>query len=608
MTWRTIFRLRTVLAGAVATTLLTDVACDRKPQVSFSLLVPDAVKEKATWFEIGAFANAPCPPLNQFAGGIPASGTSARAAFHRDAKTRPALGDLARGSYAFAAVAKGDDCAVVAAGCSVVDVGNSNEVSIALKARDNPVGACGAGNVCENGQCVPPNDNAGDSVGADCSLEIIGGGPLDNPLEGNAIVSHPGIVATDNGFLLGYREDDPTVGEAQVTFISIDNGGAIHGITQRTLKDSCAGVEESDGIGLAISDDKALAVVARQPCNGKAGFHGFFLNDPFLLDSADSESIKYGIQVGADFNDVPPSLAPAHALGPAPGGEFFGAFLSGGKALVHKTASHVLPEGVSPNEFGRPGNNTAAWVTATDRLIAMMAMGTGTFKAEPLDGGVFDAGRDAGRDSGPQPVLDAGSSGPVAELRVNLVSVGANLGAIGDPYRIQAQSAESKNAELPVWASLSAQGNRLIVANSAPSGRAEFRIFDLGGSGESLAPIFGPLSVDAPAKPVLFADVAFHKDHAFFAIEQEAVAPDREASIGVVAYRGMAADKNGLSPAFIRFISLGQSTRIPRAVKDVRDGHVAIAASDTRVGIVWTTASKLTPNDATGGYAVLACR
>ena len=41
---------------------------------------------------------------------------------------------------------------------------------------------------------------------------------------------------------------------------------------------------------------------------------------------------------------------------------------------------------------------------------------------------------------------------------------------------------------------------------------------------------------------------------------------------------------------------------------DVHDGRVAVAASDTRVGVVWTTARQLTANDPTGAYAVFACR
>ena len=586
------FPLAVVVTLAMAASI--EMACDRRPQVAFSLLVPQEIRDRATWYEIGAFPGATCPPLGQLAGGIPASGSAARVAFHRESATRPALGNIARGSYAFAAVAKGDDCSVLAAGCSVVDVGKTDEVSIALRAREAPAGACGGGNVCQNGQCVPPNDNAGDTVGAGCSLEVIGGGPLDNPLSTTGYVSHPGIVATKDGFLIAYRESDPVLGEAQVTFMAIDNGGAIAHISQRTLRDTCAGVEESDALGLSVSDGSAMAIVARQRCNDRAGFHGFYILDPFLLDSQDPEGIKYGIQVGPSLAENPPTLSGAHALAPAPGGEFFGAFLSGGRALISPTAQQRLPD-TSPNEFGRPGGNSAAWVTATNRIVAMLALGTGV-----PDVSIPDAGADGGPAS-----VDAGP--PVGQLRLNFVEIGANLAALGQPIVIPAQSSSGSTTNAP-WGSLAAQGTRLIVANSAPGGAPEFRVFDLGTS----TPVAGPRFITGPGnqlpgRSVSFTDVAFHKDYAFFALEHGPILSET-GGIVVVAYKGLAKTSGDLDPVPVRQVSLGSSTRIPRAVRDVRDGRVAIAASDTRVAVVWATARQLTPNDPTGGYALLACR
>jgi hypothetical protein len=44
------------------------------------------------------------------------------------------------------------------------------------------------------------------------------------------------------------------------------------------------------------------------------------------------------------------------------------------------------------------------------------------------------------------------------------------------------------------------------------------------------------------------------------------------------------------------------------SLKDVRNGRIAVAATDTRVALVWLTARQLTANDPSGGYAVFACR
>jgi len=39
----------------------------------------------------------------------------------------------------------------------------------------------------------------------------------------------------------------------------------------------------------------------------------------------------------------------------------------------------------------------------------------------------------------------------------------------------------------------------------------------------------------------------------------------------------------------------------------VRDGRIAVLATDTRVMVAWTTEESLTFNDPTGGYALFAC-
>ena len=60
------------------------------------------------------------------------------------------------------------------------------------------------------------------------------------------------------------------------------------------------------------------------------------------------------------------------------------------------------------------------------------------------------------------------------------------------------------------------------------------------------------------------------------------------------------------TPTFKRSLSLTADPRIP-AHNFVRDGLIAVAASDTRVAIVWTSGKTLTDKDPVGGYAVYAC-
>jgi hypothetical protein len=155
-------------------------ACNGKREVSFDVAVPSSLVSRTEWFEVGAFKDASCAALAPLLkNGVP-EGAAKRVAFRRDDRTTPRFGDLASGKYAFAAVAKGQDCAVIATGCSEADVGEDDSVLVSMTATPEPLGACGEGATCAAARCVPANDNADPSVGASCSLELLGAGPLAN--------------------------------------------------------------------------------------------------------------------------------------------------------------------------------------------------------------------------------------------------------------------------------------------------------------------------------------------------------------------------------------------------------------------------------------------
>ena len=60
------------------------------------------------------------------------------------------------------------------------------------------------------------------------------------------------------------------------------------------------------------------------------------------------------------------------------------------------------------------------------------------------------------------------------------------------------------------------------------------------------------------------------------------------------------------TPVPLRNVSFRREPRISN-VDTVRDGRIALAATDTRVAVAWTTAKVLNNNDHTGGYAIFAC-
>ena len=49
-----------------------DTACNRKPELSFTLHVPDGVRDQTTWYEVGVFADAACPSGAQLSAGLTA--------------------------------------------------------------------------------------------------------------------------------------------------------------------------------------------------------------------------------------------------------------------------------------------------------------------------------------------------------------------------------------------------------------------------------------------------------------------------------------------------------------------------------------------------------
>ena len=255
------------------------------------------------------------------------------------------------------------------------------------------------------------------------------------------------------------------------------------------------------------------------------------------------------------------------------------------------------------------GRISDAWVAATDQAVALVAGGTpsgataergrrrATRRRERAtaagdDGGAGDGGR---RRRATTPGRPGSSSGTTAE-RPHAERVDAPL---QPRRRSEPTGAPSLGASIgPAtqfpgnWGAVAALAGRAFVASDGQTSDkpVAYRAFDLGSGAPSVVGGYSPLG----SGPVLYADVAFHQDHLFFAVE-------RPGGITLDAF-----DNATTTPAFLREISLGGDPRIP-TIADVRDGRVAVLATDTRVIVAWTTQEVLGPDDATGGYVVFAC-
>ncbi len=290
---------------ALASLVIVAQACSGKPEVSFAIAMPDDVRAQTAWFEIGVYRGASCEALAPLlANGVPDTATS-RFAFARDTTPLPSTGELESGSYAFAGVARAGDCGVIAAACTVIDVDEKKTVTVELSPTAAPSGACGAGSVCAASRCVPAGDRNDPSVGAQCSLELLGAGPLASAAAGGGTtVSAPAIAATPNGFVIVYREIDPNGTTARVTILPIDTAGGSFDAMRPLLNGRCATSKETDGIGLVMNGVDGQIVLARSACSGKPGLE--------LLSFAS----KPEVTVNPDFRSSDSPLAQRLVLSP----------------------------------------------------------------------------------------------------------------------------------------------------------------------------------------------------------------------------------------------------------------------------------------------------
>jgi hypothetical protein len=537
-------------ARAVAFALVGCVGCG-PPDASLSLQIPSSVLDETAWIEVG-FLPGGCPPLEALADGLPPGGTVARVAFKRDDVKPPPVGLVASGTYGVAATARNATCGVLAMGCTNVDLGSNRGIQVALSAASAPTGACGAGTVCRYARCVPPTSADDPSIGVNCSLELMGSGPLGNPLAVETQVGSPAVVPTQTGFVIAYREYEPISGLGRLTLYPVDNGGAALPARVETLGGRCPMTDETDGVGLGLSGDKGLVVLARAPCMGKSGYDFYAITPAAEVTKLNVDNSAMGLAL---------SLSPAKSVTLGAGGQYVLGVRVGTTGVLQSTDGIVAMAG--NNKLGTTAD-TGVWIATSSKLIG--ALFAGPSKAQIPDGGMPEGGM--------EPMLRL-SAAPLATAIGNLPT----------------------GIEFPAtWGSLAALGTRIVVVSSGiSSGKPiAYRTFDLVGNLVQQGPSDGFNTQSLKGKPI-FADVALSQDYMLTVVEQPG-------SLSLVVF-----DHATTMPIFKREVELGDDPRLP-AINTVRDGRIAIAASATRVIVVWATGSVLDMNDPVGGYAVYACR
>jgi hypothetical protein len=565
-------------AGFVLLALAPLPSCRTTPTDGFVLNVPASVASRVVWYEVGVFPGPGCTALApQLAGGIPAEGYVQRLAFPASDTSPPSIADLPRAKYAIGVAARASDCSVLATGCTDADLSQTSAVTVVLNAVPTPQGACTDGATCADAECTPE----GGDVGAGCSLTLVGAGPLADPLGLlGTVMSAPALAATGNGFLIAYREWDPNTGDARITVIPVDDQGGL-GTPQQTPQVPCLAIQVSDAAALVFSGSSGVVAASRAGCPSAMGLADSGID----LALVDPNGV-FSSPAFADLGQTPLQLSTAHAMAQSGAGTFV-AYVQGSVASVATLTGTSLG---SPASFG-DGRMADGWVAASDDVVALLGRSEPASGSPPSeDGGGEDAaaaadagtGDDADTPSSPE---DGSTPTPsTSTLDLNLVSVedgGSSFAALPTP------------AEFPGnWGSVAALGGRVFVASDGQTSGAPvaYRAFDLGTASPALVGAYNPLGTG----PVLFADIAFHQDHLF-------VASERQGEITLDVF-----DDATTTPVLLREVSLGADARIP-STSNVRDGRVAVLATDTRVIVAWTTQESLQPDDATGGFAVFAC-
>jgi hypothetical protein len=546
-----------------------DSACWGTPNVGFELTIPPSISAAVAWVEIGAFAQGVCPTASELAGGVPEAGPVARVVFQPTDTSPPAFGDLAKGTYGFAAVARAFDCTVIGEGCSVVDVGKANGISIDITPLSSRAGACEPGSTCIDAVCVEQGDAAAGATSG-CSLAFVGAGPLADPLgyDTSRLLSAPAIVATGSGFLLAYREFLPEAADgcatssatARLTLIAIDDAGASSPPQQLALEDRCSESPESDATALAWNGSSGVVAVSRQTCpTSPPGV------DIFAVDAEGAKTGGGFSPTGADAV----TLSQAHGLAYTSKGLLLATVNAGAQAAaVTVVNGTTLGPATSTFPFGDVTGALGAYVTATTLGTGLLSLGSSA------------AGPDASPDAADPPVPSSDGGLPFYTASFTSLGVGAGLKKLPSPNDFSAS-----------WVSMSGVDNRILVATNGASASNPivWYAYDIGAAAPAAVDGFAPQAMG----DIAYADVALHADNAFFAAQIGD-------SVALLAFR-----KASTYPELLTEYDFANDARIP--IGSVRDGLVAVAADATRVAVVWGTGKTVTDDEDLGGYAVFAC-
>lgn len=375
---------RSLVLAAVAGTALS---CDTRPSLSVELRIPASVNNVVS-YELGAFPGGSCGTLQPtLIGGLPLIGTAARSTFPQGGAPL-GLGGLAQGNYALGIVGRDATCKVQATGCSDVALDGTKSVSITVGAVAAGGGECSPDATCVNARCVPKpiTETSG------CTMSVVAYGALDGAIDSASVaVSGPAIVADDDGFRVGYRLIDPANGttgnqpNSRYGYFTINNSGAVVKHNTQPFDDGCENKPLSDGLGFLRYKGKLLMHMSIPVCK-----HGSSTASEgwtrFVDWSNEATPIEYDPASG-DRSSATPTLAMQGSVVPfavSASDERLivmrkeTVLLGGTDSLMFQTYSSTAFTPKNDLVFMGPEVGSSVEAAASNELIATMTQGTGT--------------------------------------------------------------------------------------------------------------------------------------------------------------------------------------------------------------------------------------
>ena len=407
-------------------------------------------------------------------------------------------------------------------------------------------GMSGSGASAGTGASAGKGGSAGGGGG--CSLVVDKAGDLPPPISPTARVSGPAVAATDDGFVIGYRDQDGSDSRAVLAFLTDD--GKLSPAQMYDLG-GCASKEPADGVGIAYSEGYGMMTASLPDCGQGAG--AVFI--PFSSD-------------GQAGQGAGPRNKTFKTLWLAQGSPIAAAATKGEWELVYRVQHAPSGGGTAP----------APWV---ERVV--------------LQGAAFKLSVPTAKPFGDVHV-PYGMVATSPQVRAFLAPVQTE-GGILTVVKVGTRDTDTPDEKGEFWLPQAAAWATLTVWNSRIAagipGDAGMIIQPAELVNDTVKPkALIPVGVGAVAGGAM----AVLRSYLL-------VAQGRSGGITVHRLDGADASLSGNAEVWMDLpVSLG-STNL-----SAFDGsHIAIAAARKRVVVAWLSKSKLVNGNATGGWATLKC-